>query len=224
MVRITGQKKDNNELPVSGEAYEALLMQRIANKDREAFESLYYDYTPRIGSFMMKMLKSPELVDEAINEVMMTVWQNAERFDPTLGKLSTWLFGIAHNKALKVLERQRRHWREQAAETEYEELGENESEEISMESATDNPDNPERTVLGWELGEILLWAMDRLSPEHRIVLELAFTENYAYQDIALITDCPVNTVKTRMFHARKKLAELLTKRGYSPYALQDGQP
>ncbi|SJM92857.1 RNA polymerase, sigma-24 subunit, ECF subfamily [Crenothrix polyspora] len=222
MVRITGQKKDNKELPASGEAYEALLMQRIASKDREAFESLYYDYTPRIGSFMMKLLKSPELVDEAINEVMMTVWQSAERFDPALGKLSTWLFGIAHNKALKLLERQRRHWREQTVEAEDSELNENEWEEVNAESATVDPDNPERTVLGWELGEILVWAMDRLSPEHRIVLELVFTENYAYQDIAIITDCPVNTVKTRMFHARKKLADLLAKRGYSPYDLQEG--
>jgi RNA polymerase sigma-70 factor (ECF subfamily) len=222
MVRITGQKKHNKELPVSGEAYEALLMQRIASKDREAFESLYYDYTPRIGSFMMKLLKSPELVDEAINEVMMTVWQSAERFDPALGKLSTWLFGIAHNKALKLLERQRRHWREQTVETADSELNENEWEEVNAESATVDPDNPERTVLGWELGEILVWAMDRLSTEHRIVLELVFTENYTYQDIAIITDCPVNTVKTRMFHARKKLADLLAKRGYSPYDLQEG--
>jgi RNA polymerase sigma-70 factor (ECF subfamily) len=64
--------------------------------------------------------------------------------------------------------------------------------------------------------------MDRLSPEHRTVLELVFTENYGYAEVAVILGCPVNTVKTRIFHARKKLADLLAKRGYSPYDLQEG--
>ena len=68
--------------------------------------------------------------------------------------------------------------------------------------------------MGWELGDNLLWALDLLSAEQRMVLELTFVEGYSYQEIADITACPVNTVKTRVFHARKKLAELLAKRGY----------
>lgn len=196
-------------------------MQRIADKDRKAFESLYYDYTPRIGKFLMKVLKSPELVDEVISEVMMTVWQSAERFDPAQGKLSTWLFGIAHNKALKLLERRRRHRLEQALEPEESGLSENEWDEANAGLGYADPDNPERTVLGWELGDILLWALEQLTPEHRVVIELTMTEQCTYQDIAVITGCPVNTIKTRMFHARKKLAELLAKRGYSPYNLEE---
>lgn len=223
MVHMTG-KKDTTAAALDNEATITLLIQRIANKDRGAFEKLYYDYTPRLGSFLMKLLKSPELVDEAINETMMTVWQSADRYDPTLAKLSTWLFGIAHNKALKILERQRRHWREESVATEDEELAETDWEDIPEETATIDPKNPERTVLGWELGDILIWAMDRLTTEHRIVLELAFNEHYAYQDIAEIIGCPVNTVKTRMFHARKKLAELLAKRGYTPLGLQESYP
>ncbi|WP_411726857.1 RNA polymerase sigma factor [Methyloglobulus sp.] len=215
MIRITGQTKDFNGAATGGEDNEALLMRRIADKDRKAFERLYYDYTPRIGNFLMKMLKKPELVDEAVNEAMLTAWQSAEGFDPAQGKLSTWLFGIAHNKALKLLERQRRHRLEQALEPEESGLGENDWDEVAAVSGQVDPNNPERTVLGWELGDILVWALEQLSPEHRAVLELAFTEHNSYQDIAAITGCPVNTVKTRMFHARKKLAGLLAKRGYS---------
>ena len=221
MVRNAEQRKDLKVAAIGEEERGALLMRRIANQDRKAFEGFYYDYTPRIGSFMMKMLKSPELVDEAISEFMMTIWQNAERFDPAQGKLSTWLFGIAHNKALKVLERQRRHWREETMEQEALDPGENEWDDITAESSCVDPHNPEHTVLGWELGDILVWALDRLTPEHRVVLELVFTENYSYEEVAVIIGCPINTVKTRIFHARKKLAQLLAKRGYSPYVIQE---
>ena len=188
---------------------EILLMQQIVRQDRKAFERFYYDYSPRIGKFLFRMLKNQELVDEAINNVMLTVWQSADRFDPSRSKLTTWLFGIAHNKALKLLEQQRRHQHEELPDTEQADDVDNPSDWVQTA-----PDNPERTVMGWELGDNLLRALDLLSAEQRMVLELTFVEGYSYQEIADITDCPVNTVKTRVFHARKKLAELLAKRGY----------
>ena len=77
------------------------------------------------------------------------------------------------------------------------------------------PHQPERTVLGWELGQAMAWALDQLSPDHRAVIELTFGEERSYPEIAQILDCPLNTVKTRMFHARKKLAQLLAQRGHA---------
>ena len=129
-------------------------------KTRRRFERFYYDYSPRIGNFMMKMLKSPELVDEAASDFMMTIWQNAERFDPAQGKLSTWLFGIAHNKALKVLERQRRYAREESVDAVVLEVADNDWDDETDDGATVDPANPEHTVLGWELGEMLMWALE----------------------------------------------------------------
>jgi RNA polymerase sigma-70 factor, ECF subfamily len=55
--------------------------------------------------------------------------------------------------------------------------------------------------------------LDQLSAEHRGVIELAFAEDCSYEEIATIMQCPTNTVKTRVFHARKKLALLLASRG-----------
>jgi Sigma-70 region 2 len=81
----------------------AKLMRAVANKDRRAFESLYYAYAPRLGRFLVRILKRRDLVDEVLNDVMLVVWQSAERYDPERSRLSTWLFGIAHNKALKAL-------------------------------------------------------------------------------------------------------------------------
>ncbi|MDO9106364.1 MAG: sigma-70 family RNA polymerase sigma factor [Methylovulum sp.] len=212
MMGIAEQTQDPS-IDVAGNGHEDLmLMRRIADRDTQAFETLYYGYAPRIGKFLMALLKYRELADEAMNDTMLTVWQNAGRFDPGQGRLASWLFGIAHNKGLKLLERQRRHQREETLDTVSGDYGQHEAEAFS---AHVDVDNPERIVLGWELGDNLLWALEQLTCEHRAVLELTFTEHCTYQEIALITGCPVNTVKTRMFHARKKLTELLALRGYA---------
>ncbi len=193
------------------------LMRAVARQDRTAFKTLYERYAPRLGSHLLKLLKRPELVDEAVNDVMLAVWQNAGRFDPDQGRLLTWLFGIAHHKGLKALQRAGRSraevsfndWRPASDDEE-------EAEEAPLAVA---PDHPERTVMGWELGQALNWALDRLSPEHRAVIELTFGEERSYQEIAGIVGCPVNTVKTRMFHARKKLAHLLAQCGHGEFAV-----
>ena len=186
----------------------ANLMRAVANKDRRAFEQVYYLYSPRLGRYLMRLLKRSELVDEVLNDVMLVVWQSADRYDPALSQLSTWLFGIAHNKALKASSRAARHASDVSIDA-------RESEEFS-DDADDpanrvDPSNPEQTLIGRQLGRALQWAVDSLSPEHRAVVELAFAEDYSYQEIATTLACPVNTVKSRMFYARKHLAESLAR-------------
>jgi RNA polymerase sigma-70 factor (ECF subfamily) len=178
------------------------LIRSVAQGDRRGFETLYYRYAPRLGRYLFRLLRKREAVEEAINDVMMVVWQSAARFEAT-SRLSTWLFGIAHNKALKVLARSSARAREVP---------------LDIDDADENdgpadPVTPEWTLIGRELGQALASALNALSAEHRAVIELAFCEDRSYQEIASITGCPVNTVKTRMFHARKRLAELLAARG-----------
>ena len=79
------------------------LIRAVAHGDRRAFEAIYYRHAPRIGRYLMRLLRQPAEVEEAVNDVMLVIWQNAARFDPAISHLTTWLFGIAHNKALKVL-------------------------------------------------------------------------------------------------------------------------
>lgn len=182
------------------------LMRAVANKDRRAFEQVYYLYSPRLGRYLMRLLKRSELVDEVLNDVMLVVWQTAERYDPALSQLSTWLFGIAHNKALKASSRAARHHVEVSIDA-----SELDDHADADDPATrPDPHNPEQTLMGRQLGRALQWAVDSLSPEHRAVVELAFAEDYSYQDIATALSCPVNTVKSRMFYARKHLAESLS--------------
>lgn len=186
----------------------AQLMRAVANKDRRAFEKLYYLYSPRLGRFLMRLLKRSDLVDEAMNDVMLVVWQRAESYDPSLSRLSTWLFGIAQNKAMKAASRIARHHAEVS-------IDPADSDDFANADSRDamnrtDPNNPEQTLAGRQLGRALQWAIDALSPEHRAVVELAFAEDYSYQEIATALDCPVNTVKSRMFYARKHLAESLS--------------
>jgi RNA polymerase sigma-70 factor, ECF subfamily len=200
------------------EVDEIALVRAVARKDRGAFETLYYLYAPRLGRYLSRLLRQRELVDEALNDVMLVLWQSAERFDPNASKLSTWLFGIAHNKALKALERSYRH----AAEVTPLEIGDADdatetfgSDDPSLKA---DPHNPEQVAMGRQLGRALTQALENLSEEHRAVIELAFGQDCSYQEIATITGCPVNTVKTRMFYARKYLAQLLASQGLNGYA------
>ena len=191
------------------------LLQRIAAKDRKAFEEFYYLYTESFGRFLLKMLKQPEWVDEVVNDVMLAVWQTADRYDPEKGRLSTWLFGIAHNKGLKLLERNGRYREESLDDYQITKEGDEENADGTYDSASPSSSNPERVAMGWELGDAMSWAFAKLSPDHQAVIELCFTEDFTYQEIAEIMDCPINTVKTRLFHARKRLAELLGRKGFS---------
>jgi RNA polymerase sigma-70 factor (ECF subfamily) len=198
--------------PASGvgsrdEQHDLELIRAVARRDRGAFERLYYRHSPRLGRYLMRFLRQREAVEEAVNDVMLVVWQNAARFDPSASRLSTWLFGIAHNKALNALA----SFKARATEVAMEPVDQNVDIEETTERA--DPSDPERALAGRQLGVVLTRAIERLSPEHRTVIELAFGEDCSYQEIATITGSPMSTVKTRMFYARKHLAEILRLSG-----------
>ncbi|MCP5424761.1 MAG: sigma-70 family RNA polymerase sigma factor [Gammaproteobacteria bacterium] len=180
------------------------LIRRVAEHDRTAFERLYRHYVPRLGRYLNKYLQQRELVEEVVNDVMLVLWQNAARFEPATARLSTWIFGIAHNKARKAYARAGRHPTEPLPE-DLEDLH-NEAEPTQDLSTLGGP---EQDLLSEDARRVLRQALEKLSPEQRAVVELTYFEGFAYQEIAAITGSNVNTVKSRMFHARKQLALLL---------------
>lgn len=166
---------------------EAVLVSRIARRDQKAFVEFYVLYRRRLARFLGRFLNSADTVDELINDVMFVVWQEAVRFE-CRSKVSTWVFGIAWHKALKALERQKRSAARSGL-------------------APDSLPGGERENV--EERDWLRRGLDRLSPEHRLVVELTFFAGCSYDEIAAIANCPVNTVKTRMFYARRKLHDIL---------------
>jgi RNA polymerase sigma-70 factor (ECF subfamily) len=182
---------------VQGVEDDVELIRSVAHRDREAFEKLYYRFAPRLGRYAFGMLRQRAAVDEVVNDVMLAVWREAPRFDARVGTVSAWLFGITHKKVIKMLDRTARSARQLP------------SEEVAPEAG----EHPERAAIGRELGAAMAGALAKLPTDQRAVVELAFGQGQSYQEIALALDCPVNTVKTRMFHARKRLAQLLDERG-----------
>ena len=83
------------------------LIRRVVRRDRQAFETLYHRYSPVVYRYLWKLIRQRESVEEALNDVMMVVWETASRFNGT-SRLSTWILGIAYNKALKARARSAR--------------------------------------------------------------------------------------------------------------------
>lgn len=167
---------------------EAALLARVAAREQAAFAELYALYRRRLARFLGRFLASPQTIDELINDVMFVVWQDAARFE-LRSKVSTWIFGIAWNKALKALERQKR-----------------DTSSLPLPTEMARPDDGASAL---EVREWLAHALDRLSSNERLVVELTFFAGCSYQEIARIADCPVNTVKSRMFNARHHLRDIL---------------
>ena len=179
---------------------ELALLRRVAAKDRKAFEALYHLYYRRLFSYVLKLTRKADLVEEVVNDVMLAIWSHAPGFDGR-SRASTWIFGIAYHKALKALAR-----RPPAGED-----GAGGPEPVAA-------DEPESLAARRELATVLGRALHALSPEQRAVVELTYYYGLAYTEIAEIVGCPVNTVKTRMFHARRRLKELLPELGVSSHA------
>jgi RNA polymerase sigma-70 factor (ECF subfamily) len=173
------------------EREEVRLIVGVASGELAAFEALYRNYHPRLMRFLDRMTRRPALVEELINDTMMVVWRKADRYNG-MSKVSTWIFAIAYRKALKALQK----------------LDDAVEDDQAGEHADPNP-NPEQLLGQRELQAVLMRALDGLSAEHRAVVNLTYFHEVAYREIAEIVDCPEDTVKTRMFHARRRLKTLL---------------
>lgn len=166
------------------------LLERVARRDRAAFERLYERYADRVARYLLRLVGRREVVEEALNDVMLAVWRGAGSFAGH-SRVSTWILGIAYRKGVDAL---RRLVRQPIA--------------VPAESA-ENGEPPGDELTAEQLRMSLERALETLSAEQRAVVELTYYFGYSYREIAAITGCPVNTVKTRMFHARRRLKILL---------------
>jgi RNA polymerase sigma-70 factor (ECF subfamily) len=181
--------------PVPGasavDANDARLLGQVAGGDRHAFERLYHGYFPRLTRFLNRMTRNLALIEEIVNDTMLVVWTKAATFDASC-KVSTWVFAIAYRKACKALH---------AADDPVD-------EEPDLREA--EPEcRPELRFARLRLRQAVDAAVETLPREQRTVVQLTYFHDMGYAEIAEIMGCPVNTVKTRMFHARRRLALLL---------------
>lgn len=175
----------------SVDALDARLVRQAADGDRRAFELLYRSYIHRLARFLHRLTRNVQLIEEIVNDTMLVVWNKAGTWDGSC-KVSTWVFAIAWRKARKRL-----HALDEAVD----------ADPDLWEAETDT--QPEHRYAQVRRRQALDRALRALPLEQRTVVQLTYFHDMAYGDIADIMGCPVNTVKTRMFHARRRLAILL---------------
>jgi RNA polymerase sigma-70 factor (ECF subfamily) len=173
---------------------DAALIAKVAAGNRLAMQVLFARHHARVYRFILRLLGS-EAAEDLTSEVFLGVWRHAHRFEAR-SSVTTWLLAIARYKALAELRRRPQLACEEAA-----------------AQTSDPADDPEATFAIKHRGEIVRDCLGRLSRRHREVIDLVYYHGKSVQEAAAILGIPGNTVKTRMFHARKNLSELLAARG-----------
>jgi RNA polymerase sigma-70 factor (ECF subfamily) len=166
------------------------LLARVAAQDREAFRELYISYHRRLSRFLMRLTNRYEIAEEIINDTLWIVWRQAGSFRYE-SRVSTWILGIAYRRTLKALRHRDPPAGFQAVPID---------EELLLA-----PDDAAKS----EVHEWILQGLNQLPLEQRMVVEFAYDLGHSCEEIAAIMACPVNTVKTRLFHARRKLRQIL---------------
>ncbi len=162
------------------------LLAKVANQDSAAFQQLYDLFADRVYRYAFTILHDKHLAEEIAQETMIAVWNGANRFAGR-SKASTWIFGIARNQAFTLLRKEKR------------------AENTGVPELVQA--DPSKQLIQHER---VMTALEELSADHREVIHLTFYEGLSYGEISGILGIPSGTVKSRMFHAKQRLAEVLT--------------
>jgi RNA polymerase sigma-70 factor, ECF subfamily len=171
------------------------LIAKIASGNRLAMQVLFARHHTRIYRFILRVVGEAATADDLTSDIFLAVWRKAYRFERR-SAASTWLLAIAHHKAIAELRRRR------------DPLPYGEDAPTS-----DSQDDPQTMFAAKRRGEILRNCLTRLSREHREIVDLVYYHEKSVPEVAEIVGIPRNTVKTRMFYARAKLAQLLAAHG-----------
>jgi RNA polymerase sigma-70 factor (ECF subfamily) len=184
--------------PRTAVASDELLLAQIAAGDRLAMRHLYLRHERRVFCFVLRMLGDRGLAEDVLSEVFFDVWKKAEHFQGR-SSVSTWLLGIARHKALTAAAAKSRP---------FESL-----DGAAAINVADPTADQAAAMLEHERGVIVRRCLEALSPEHREIIDLVYYQEMTVRQIADLLAIPENTVKTRMFYARKRLVALVEAAG-----------
>jgi RNA polymerase sigma-70 factor (ECF subfamily) len=173
-----------------------VLIGRIANGDRLAMQVLHARHHVRVFRFVVRLVRDEATAEDLISEVFLDVWRQAGRFEGR-SAVSTWMLAIARFKALSALRRR----------------PDQELDEETAGAIEDPSDDPAAALEKKDKSTMLRKCLTGLSAEHREIIDLVYYHEKSVEEVAEIVGIPENTVKTRMFYARKRLAELVKAAG-----------
>jgi RNA polymerase sigma-70 factor, ECF subfamily len=172
------------------------VLQRIASGDETALRALMARHQVRVFRFILRLVRNEAVAEELTNEVFLEVWRNAHNYRGA-AKPQTWVLSIAHHRAVSSLRKRR----------------EESLDEDAAGTIADTDDDPETIAQKRDKSAIMRRAMEALSPEHREIIDLVYYHELSVAEVAEVVGIPENTVKTRMFYARKRLSEVLKAAG-----------
>lgn len=178
-----------NDADIDADATDRILLQRMASGDRTALAVLYRSYNGRLCRFLSRLTRRPDVIEEIVNDCLWITWQKAGSFHGD-SRVSTWVIGIAYRCGLKAL---RQHGDEPM-----------EDDAVSQDRFLSHDPDEDRELRDW-----LAKGLNRLSTDQRVVIELVYGLGHTLDDVAVIMQCPVGTIKARLFHARVKLRNAL---------------
>jgi RNA polymerase sigma-70 factor (ECF subfamily) len=168
------------------------LIQSIARSDKRAMHVLFARHNVRVYRFVLRLVGDTALAEDLVSEVFLEVWRKAARFEGR-SQVSTWLLAIARYKAISQLRNR----------------SVDQLDEQMAETIPDPADNSEEIIEKRDRGAVLRKCLKELSPAHREIIDLFYYHEQSMEEVARILQVPQGTVRTRMFYARKQLAELL---------------
>jgi RNA polymerase sigma-70 factor (ECF subfamily) len=189
---VIAQTLDRREAPLSDET----LIKQIADGNKLAMRALFARHQVRVYRFALRIVRDTALADDVVSEVFIDAWQHAGRYEGR-STVSTWLLGITRHKALTAANRRP-------------------TESIDSETAmnvVDPANTPEAELGQKDTGAVIRRCLASLSPEHAEIIDLVYYQEKSIKEIVEILGIPDNTVKTRMFYARKRLAALVAAEG-----------
>ncbi len=166
---------------------ELVLLKLVATGDRNALTRLYLLYHARLFKFVFRLTRSYATADEIVNDTMLVIWDKAASFRGD-SKVSTWIFGIAYKQTMRRVTRK----------------------QLQLTPLTDLDDRGHDHDAAMEIEDWVRQGLQTLPAAQQLTVVLVYYLGLTYQETAEVTECPVNTVKTRMFHARRKLKEYLS--------------
>jgi RNA polymerase sigma-70 factor (ECF subfamily) len=178
------------------ETSDETLIALIADGDKRSMQVLYARHNVRVYRFILRLTANQSLAEDLVSEVFLDVWRQAESFEAK-SQVSTWLLAIARYKALSALRRRT----------------DEPLDERMAANIRDTADNPETVASTKDRNAIVQKCLRQLSPAHREVIDLVYYHEKSVDEVARIVGVPPATVKTRMFYARSKLADLLKQAG-----------
>jgi RNA polymerase sigma factor (sigma-70 family) len=189
---------------VRGKAYQGLrdgqLVELVAQKDAGALEALYDRYGRAAYSLARRILTEETLAQDVVQEVFLSLWRNAARFDAGRGTVATYLLSMTHHRAVDVVRREEnlRRWR---------------TSEEGLELEPDPGPRVEEEVEASERRAQVRAALGELPAAQREALLLAYFGGYTQREVAALVGVPLGTVKTRMAAGMRKMRAALQDAG-----------